>query len=92
MAITFLEKRKRLRYLFPILAFVVFITIIILWRGFFSKEEAGQIAPESFIQPAKNVEINTEALKNPLLEEFQPFEDIDPFEGGVGRQNPFISF
>lgn len=92
MAITFLEKRKRLRYLFPILAFVILVTLIVLWKGFFSKKESAQITPESFIQSAEKAEINFEALKNPLLEEFQPFKDIEPFDGEVGRQNPFISF
>lgn len=93
MAITFLEKRKRLRYLFPILAFVVLITIIVLWKGFFIKKEgSNQITPESLNQPAKKVEINLETLRNPLLEEFQPFGKVESFEGEVGRQNPFISF
>ncbi len=92
MAITFLEKRKKLRYLFPILAAVILITTIVLWKGFFKKEKPPQITPESFSQPAEKVEINIEALENPLLEEFQPFGQIEPFEGEVGRQNPFMSF
>ncbi len=92
MAITFLEKRKRLRYLFPILAVVVLITVVVLWKGFFNKEKTPQITPESFGQPSEKIEIDLKALENPLLEEFQPFGEIEPFEGEVGRQNPFISF
>lgn len=90
MAITFLEKRKRLRYLFPILAIIVLITAIVIWRGFFVKEKP--VLPPIEKAPAKKIEINFETLKNPLLQELQTFEEIPPFEEEVGRENPFIPY
>lgn len=89
MAITFIEKRRRLRYLFPILAIVILITAIVLWQGFFVEEKP--VLPPIEI-PTKKIEIDFETLKNPFLEELQPFEVIPPFEEEVGRENPFISY
>lgn len=73
MAITFLEKRKRLRYLFPILAIIILINAIVIWRGFFS-EEKGEILPVIEEKPVKKIEIDFQVLKNPFLEELQPLE------------------
>lgn len=91
MAITFLEKRKRLRYLFPVLAAVVLITTLVIWRGFLAKEKP-QTTPATFGQPVKKIEIDLKTLKNPLLDEFQPFEKIEPSKEKIGRQNPFIHY
>lgn len=91
MAITFLEKRKRLRYLFPVLATVVLITALVIWRGFLAKEKP-QTTPAASEQPVKKIEIDLKTLKNPLLDEFQPFEKIEPFKEKIGRQNPFIHY
>lgn len=91
MAITFLEKRKRLRYLFSVLAIIILIAIIVIWRGFFVKE------PEDVLPPiekksVKKIEIDFQTLKKPFLEELQPLEAIPSFEGEVGRENPFIPY
>jgi len=89
MAITFLEKRKRLKSLIPVLVIVILITAVIVWRGFFVKEEP--FLPE-VIKPAKKIEIDLQALKSPELEELQPFEKIPSFEEEIGRENPFVPY
>ncbi|PIR71771.1 MAG: hypothetical protein COX89_01395 [Candidatus Nealsonbacteria bacterium CG_4_10_14_0_2_um_filter_37_10] len=89
MAITFIEKRRRLRYLFPVLAIVILITAIVLWQGFFVEEKP--LLPPIEV-PVKKIEINYEILKHPLLEKLQFFEDISPFEGEFGRENPFLPY
>ena len=89
MAITFLEKRKRLKSLIPVLVIVILITAVIVWRGFFVKEEP--FLPE-VIKPAKKIEIDLQALKSPELEELQLFEKTSPFEEEIGRENPFVPY
>jgi len=92
VAITFLEERKRLRYLFPVLAIVILITVFVIWRGFFAKGKPG-IIPETIQKPAGKIEINLQVLKDPLLEELQPFEKVEPIIEEIGRrQNPFIPY
>ena len=39
-------------------------------------------------EPPK-IEINFGVLKNPVLKELQPFEEINPLEERAGRENPF---
>jgi len=90
MAITFLEKRKRLQYLFPILGIALLITIFVLWQGFFKKPPELIIPPEKPV--IKKVEIDFEILKSPQLEELQIFEKVPPYEEEIGRENPFISY
>lgn len=91
MAITFLEKRKRLQYLFPALGIILLITGIILWQGFFAKKEELEFIPPP-PTPAKKIEIDFKTLKSPQLEELQPFEKVPPYEGEVGRENPFLPY
>lgn len=91
MAITFAQEKKRQRYLILVLALVILLILIVIWRGLFWE---GTPQPTSVL-PAfvpRKVEINWEALKSPQLEEFHPFEQIPPFEGEIGRENPFIPY
>lgn len=91
MAITFLEKRKRLKSLIPILVIIIFITGIIIWRGFFAKEKPSAL--EEISKPAvKELKIDFSTLESPGFEEFQLFEKTPPFEGEAGRENPFIPY
>jgi hypothetical protein len=94
MAITFIEKERKLRYLFLVLVIVVLITTFVLWQGFFVKEKLPflpPLPPPSEV-PFKKIVINLEILKHPILEELQFFEKIPPFEGKVGRENPFVPY
>lgn len=88
MAITFLEKRKKLKELIPVVMVAVLITVFILWRGFFVKGEP-QLSEELLKKPAKKIEINFQVLKHPIFEKLQLFEEIPLFEQDLGRENPF---
>lgn len=90
MAITFVEKRRRLKYLFSVLVILILITVLILWRGFFAKEKP--VLPPIKTEPVKKIEIDDKILKHPLLEKLQLLETIPPFEGEVGRENPFLPY
>jgi len=91
MAIIFIEKGKKQKYLILVFVIVILITVFVFWKGFFAKEKPPEVGIISI--PTKKIEINFEILKNPLLEELQPIEKIIP-ETGVetGRDNPFLPY
>ena len=91
MAILFLEKTKKQRYLLIVFLIIILIFALIIWRGFFVKEKP----PEKVIpKPVKKIEIDFETLKNPILENFEPVEKIIPLgpEIEIGRENPFLPY
>ena len=91
MAITFLEKRKKLKSLIPIFVIVIFITGIVIWRGFLVKEKPSLL--EEIPKPVfKELKIDFPTLESPGFEELQLFEKTLPFEGETGRENPFIPY
>lgn len=92
MVITFVEKRRRLRYLIPALVIIILITVLVWWRGFFA-EKGPAVSPVIEVEVSTpKIEIDFATLKNPLLEELQPLEPIPALEGEVGRENPFIPY
>lgn len=91
MPVNFLQQRKRQKFLVPIVLAVLGLTFIVLWFGYFKKKEAptevGVSAPV-----LQEIKINFEVLENPLLKELQSFEEITPYEGSIGRENPFLPY
>jgi len=71
---------------------IIFITGLIVQRGFFTGEE--ELPVEKILKPsaAKKIEINFQVLQSPLLGELQYFEEIAPFKEKTGRENPFMSY
>jgi len=91
MAILFLEKTKKQKYLIIVFLVVILITALVIWRGFFIKEKPSE---KVISKPKREIQIDFETLKNPILKEFQPIEKIIPLgpEIEIGRENPFISY
>ena len=92
MAITFLEKRKRLKSLIPLFAVIVLITGLIVWQGLLKKEKPSQESEETLKPTTEEIKINLQVLESPELENLLLFENTLPFEGEVGRENPFIPY
>lgn len=90
MAITFVQKRKRQKYLILAFAIVLVITAIFLWQGFFKKEKP-KVSPIKF-PPLREIGIDKEVLESEFLKEAQPFEEIPPLEEEKGRENPFLPY
>lgn len=93
MAIIFFQQRKKQKYLIAALILIILVILVIIWKGFLLKPKPGyppSVGPE-VLKPPK-IEINFEVLKSPILEGFQPFEEIIPFEEEVGRENPFVPY
>jgi len=89
MAIIFIEKTKKQKYLIYIFLLLVLITVFIVWKGYFLKEKP---LGEIIFKPTKKIKIDFNILKNPALNQLQPIEKIKPIEIGVGRENPFIPY
>jgi len=91
MAILFLEKTKKQKYLIIVFLVVILITALVIWRGFFIKEKPSE---KVISKPKREIQIDFETLKNPILENFEPVEKIIPLgpEIEIGRENPFISY
>lgn len=86
--ITPFRERKKLRYLLFVLGIALVGTIFFVWWGFFAKPTPLPPPPP----PPPEIKINFEVLESPILKEFQPFEEIPPFEEEIGRENPFLPY
>jgi len=87
MAITIFERKKQ-RYLVPLLISVVIAIIFFAWYYFLAKPKP----PITGVPLPREIKIKFEVLEIPILKEFQSFEEISPFEGEIGRENPFIPY
>jgi len=91
MAIPILEERKKMRRLTLVLAAVLLLTAIIVWRGIISKQSSPLPSSVTAVQTNK-IEIDWNIVKSPVLETLLPFEEISPFKGTAGRKNPFLPY
>ena len=90
MAITFAQEKKTRYYLILLLiTIVVLACLFFAWKIFFAKPT--NVPSETALKPPE-IKINFEVLTNPILKDFQPFEDIKPTEEKVGRENPFLPY
>ena len=89
MAITFLQQRKKQKRLIFVLLAVIILIFIVVWRGFLVKPKPVLVP---IISEPPKIEINFGVLKSPILKELQPFEEINPFEEEIGRENPFTPY
>jgi hypothetical protein len=62
--------------------------LFLIWNYFFLKAPP----PVSKPAPPREIKINFDILKNPILEKLQPFEFIPLFEEKPGRENPFTPY
>jgi hypothetical protein len=88
MATISTKEEKRQRYLIVVLIAAILIIIVINFGGFFGQKEEPVLEESS--KTYKKIELNFEVLKDPILKDFQPFEEIPPFEGAIGKGNPFL--
>ena len=89
MAITsFIEPKRKKQYLLLLLGAIIVGILFLVWNYFLAKPTLPVFQPT----PPPEIKINLEILKNPILEQLEPFETISPFEGEVGRENPFLPY
>lgn len=90
MAITFIQEKKKQKRLTLALALIVFAILFIVWWGLLREKTPSPTI--SIRTSSSGIEIDWEVLKDPKIEELQPFEKITPFEEEIGRENPFIPY
>ena len=88
MPIAFIEPKRKKYYLILLLIVIVIGASYLIWNFLFLRRPTPPLKP----LPPKEVKINFETLKNPILEKLQPFERIPPFEEKPGRENPFLPY
>ena len=92
MAINILEKQKKQKYLIFVFLGLIIIIFIVAW--FFWGP--GKTFPKGSIIPTtptlSKVKIDFEVLRDPILQKLQPFEEIQPFEDEIGRDNLFFPY
>jgi cytoskeletal protein RodZ len=103
MAIVFVEQKRTQTIFLSIFVFLLLITGLIIWQGFFKKSQEVPLGEmETFLPTKEQVKIDFNVLKKPILEKLQPFLEIQPFKETVaaegktgeklGRENPFIPY
>ncbi|KPJ56303.1 hypothetical protein AMJ49_05250 [Parcubacteria bacterium DG_74_2] len=94
MAITFVEKQKKQKYLFFILLGLLLLTFFFLQREFLTKPEPMRPLIEAEIPEAKKIKINFAVLESPRIQGLEAFEEPVSLEPGeqVGRENPFLPY
>ncbi len=93
MAITFVEQRKKQKYLFSILAGLLLLIFFVFCREFFAKPKPIDLLTEEVPEQEK-IKINFEIFQSPWLQELEPFEESVSVQQGeeVGRENPFLPY
>lgn len=94
----FLQQRKKQKYLIGVVVVFLVLTVYVVYTGFFKKAE--EIATTGENEAAvttsfqKDIKINFDVFKNPILEQLEPFEEIPPLSGQevAGRTNPFTPY
>jgi hypothetical protein len=97
MAVNFVQQKKKQKYLLYVAVGIFIITIVILYFGFFKGKSIPSFTlPEPANMPTSEIAgkltIDFSVLDNPLLQHLEPFVVIPPFEGEVGRINPFLPY
>jgi len=104
MAIVFLKEKRTQKSLIVVFVLIILITAFIIWQGFFKEETEVYLEEEGFKFTPRKIEIDFSILEHPVLEELQPFFEIEPLEEAtpteegiempteIGRENPFIPY
>ena len=94
MAVTFLEKRGKQKYLMIILGVLFIAIFFVIQSNLFSKKDVNITSSGVKAVEEPQIEIDFDVLKKPIFEILQPFEVIRPLKATtttvkVGRDNPF---
>jgi len=89
MAITFLQQKKRQKYLLIILGVLIAISLLVVWQMFFIKSA---LTPVEQVVKTPEVKMDFKTLENPIFAELTPFEKILSFGDDTGRDNPFSPY
>ncbi len=92
MAIAFAEEKKRQKRLLAVFVILLLATAGILVWWFVRKNSPIDIASQALLPSYRRVDIDLKILESQTLKDLEVFEGIKPFEGEVGRENPFLPY
>lgn len=93
MAIDLLGKKEKQKKLVIVLVVILLVTFVIVIVGLSRKKEESTVRTGTTeINPEFRININLDIFNNPIFEELETFNKIQPLEGIQGRENPFISY
>ena len=90
MAIVFFEEKKKQQSLILVFTVVVLATAVVFWAGVLRKP-GGLEAPAPLVSQ-KKVELDFKMLQSQIFSQLELFQEISPFEGMAGRENPFLPY
>ena len=91
MPVNFVEKKKREKYILLATAVLFLAAAVILWFGYFNNPEGVKIQVyEPVYYPEDAIVIDFKIFENQLFKELLPFISIPPYEGELGKANPFL--
>ena len=90
MTISFIEEKKKQKYLIWIALAVILITLSVLWFGFFKSENIVDF--DNNLVLIKEIDIDFNLLNSDTFAKFKVFNKTKVFEGSVGRSNPFLPY
>ncbi|OGZ27478.1 MAG: hypothetical protein A2365_03335 [Candidatus Nealsonbacteria bacterium RIFOXYB1_FULL_40_15] len=89
MPVNFIERKNRQKYLLIAVIIIFLATAVVLWFGYFNDVEISPVAYEPELYPEGSIIIDFSIFEKPFLKELKPFSEILPYEGSLGKQNPF---
>lgn len=90
MAISFVKQKKRQQYLILVFLAILAVTFFVVFKGVLKKGEG--VSPVFQVALPGEVKINFDFLKGEPLKDLKKFEEISPFEGLKGREDPFLPY
>lgn len=87
--------QNKQKYMIIVFIAVLIITATVLYFGFFKEKINFRITSvpalntENIGIVQKNIDIDFSILDSEEFKNLTPFEDVSPFEGKVGREDPF---
>ena len=91
MPVNFIQEQKKQKHYVVVFWIVVLTSILVLWFGFFKKENPAPVSTFSYPHYS-DVKIDFSVFNNDILKNLQPVERSDFFEGKKGRDNPFLPY
>ena len=86
MNIGFIKKEQKQKYLIVLLAIIALAAVFVLKKDQLLGT-GEEIAPAPF-EPRK-IEIDFDLLNAPVVKDLRIYQEIKPFDGPVGQENPF---
>ena len=83
------QKQKQI-LLLVIFLIVIFATAIVVWFGVYKKELPGFAAESLDVVPPRPVNISFSVFGTQFFKDLVYFEEIQPYDEEVGRDNPFV--